>query len=344
MLNNGLRWDWCRKLEKCLNIPPLNYQIWPAKLKEFQTAFGLEPTGFVDAPTRIQLARHFPDLGIVLIGQNLDPRCILALTQPHEIFCDCVEAILMAQDAYIPQVEAVPAILAIRGVELRPDGFWQTASAKEFAENSYGGRTHFCSKNGASDSAFFIFWRENGEKHCTFYPGTVNPNAIWPHGTAHLNHGTYFYRIGRHRTREPDHIQAVETMVQRQNWDKDWVYDRTADSIQYLALESVSQIEVIRSNGDSLDISSQDVERALQAIAVRDPTFVDAMRIKINIHSCALDHASSLGCQNIPPQCYGRFMAELLRLQELQREKYGVELPIPYCLTDASQLAISNEQ
>ena len=339
MFNHGLRWDWCRKLERCLDIPYLNYQIWPNKLKEFQSGFGLEPTGFVDGPTRLKLANSFPILGIELIGTKLNPRCLIQTAQTERMIAYIIEDILVSQDSYIPDIDYAPVILAIRGVELGASGWCQTASARAFASQSYGYRTHFSAdKTNYNDALFAIHWYESGKARVRLFMGSVNPNAIWPHGTAHLANGTYLYRIGKHRTREKDHIEAVLEKIKTQAWPSEWLYERTDDSVQYIALESASQIEVIRSHGDSLDISTEDLQHSLLAIASRAATYVDAQRIKINIHSCALDHASSLGCQNILPEDYAHFMGVLVRLQKKQRQKYGVELDIPYCLTDASMI------
>ena len=339
MLNTGLRWDWCRKLEKCLDIPPLNYLFWPTKIKEFQAAFQLKTTGFIDAPTRLKLAENYYLLDMELLGPYLTPRCILHSDQTDQNLAYCVENMLVSQEAYIPDIDYAPVILAVRGVEQHQRGWCQTDSAMNFASEPYGKRTHFSSdKEKYNDAMFAVYWRENGSPCVRIFMGCVNPNHIWPQGTAHLAHGTYLYRIGKHRTHEKEHIQAVLEMVQNKSWPSEWIFERTKDSVQYLALESVSQIEVIRSHGDSLDISTEDVEHALFAIASRAPNYVDAQRIKINIHSCAFECASSLGCQNILPQDYPEFMGALLRLQKKQRQKYGLELPIPYCLADASMI------
>ncbi|MBO4349347.1 MAG: hypothetical protein J6A01_00170 [Proteobacteria bacterium] len=339
MLNNGLRWDWCRKLEKCLGIPPLNYLFWPTKIKEFQAAFALKPTGFIDAPTRLKLADYYRLLDVELVGMHLTPRCLIHSDQTDQNIAYQIENMLVSQDAYIPDIDYAPTILAIRGVEQHQRGWCQTASAMNFASEPYGNRTHFsANKDNYNDALFAIYWRENGNACARLFMGCVNPNHIWPHGTAHLAHGTYLYRIGKHRTREQDHIDAVLEMIKTQTWPSEWLLERTEDSVQYVALESVSQIEVIRSHGDCLDISPEDVEHSMFAIASRAPNYVDAQRIKINIHSCAVDHASSLGCQNILPNDYADFMGVLMRLQKIQRQKYGLELDIPYCLADASMI------
>ena len=63
---------------------------------------------------------------------------------------------------------------------------------------------------------------------------------------------------------------------------------------------------------------------------------MDAYKIKINIHTCAFNHASSLGCQNILPQYYTDFIQTLERLANRQRETMGFALDIMYSLIDAS--------
>ncbi len=330
-----LRYDWMRRLEHIFSVAQFDYVTLSSRLLEFQYKKNLPPTAIPDACTRLALVRDYPELGIVLVGKNLDPRCILDTTlsadAQHEALC----AILRSQFHYVVRRECVPQIVAIRGVAF-DNGCWhQTSEAKSFDASEYGHRLHFSAdKPDYADSLMAVMWREDGMHHVETYPGVVNPNGIWPEGTAHLCNGQYRFRIGKHRTFDTDHIAAVKQL--RQSWPQEWVYDETPESIQYIALEGSSAIEVVRSHLDSLDISPEDIALAEDAIARRDPRFVDEHKIKINIHTCALTHASSLGCQNILPQYYTAFIQTLVRLSERQRETTGIALDIPYSLIDAS--------
>ena len=330
-----LRYDWMRRLEHIYSVAQFDYLSLASRLLEFQYKKNLPPTAIPDAPTRLALVRDYSELGIVLVGKMLEPRCILDTKLPADAQYEALCEILRHQFHYIVRKECVPQIVAIRGVALE-DGRWnQTLEAKAFATSEFGHRLHFSAdKPNYADALMAVIWREDGEYHVETYPGVVNPNAIWPEGTAHLCCGQYRFKVGRHRTFDPDHIEAVQRL--REIWPNEWIYSETPESIQYIALEGTSSIEVVRSHCDFLDISPDDILAAETAIAHRDPRFVDAQKIKINIHTCAWEHASSLGCQNILPQYYTDFMHTLVRLSERQRETMGFALDIPYSLIDAS--------
>ena len=329
----GLCLDWIRRLRHSLHAD--DEASCAQKLCEFQGDNGLEITGFVDAATRLALIDSFPELRIQLIGNHLQPRCLFENTLSDGAVYDRCEAILMSRHAWVMPLDEGLQILAVRGVQKTSEGWFRTSTARDFAETPYGSRVHFsAARPDYADAMIAVLWRTSGRKNVRLFCGNVNPCAIWPHGTAHLNHGQYFYKIGRHRTREPAHIDAVLQMAEK--WPENWIYDRTEDSVQYIALEGTSDIEVIRSHGESLDISDEDVRNAEMAIAHRDLTYVDALRIKINIHTCAFNRASSLGCQNILPQDYADFMQLLLDAAERQIRRYGFALEIPYTIVDAS--------
>ncbi len=330
-----LRYDWMRRLEHIFSVEQFDYLTLASRLLEFQYKKNLHPSAIPDAPTRLALVRDYPELAITMVGRYLESRRILDTTRSAESQYEVLCGILRTLDHCIVRKECVPQIVGIRGVTRREDGWYQTDSAKQFALSEYGNRRHFCSdKPDYADALMAVIWRENGGYHVETYAGVVSPNGIWPEGTAHLCSGQYRFRLGYHRTFDPDHIAAVQQL--RQNWPQEWVSHETADSIRYIALEGTSPIEVVRSHADALDISPEDIEAAEVAIAHRDPRFVDAYKIKINIHTCAFNHASSLGCQNILPQYYTDFIQTLERLANRQRETMGFALDIMYSLIDAS--------
>lgn len=334
----GIRYDWLGRLCACLNTDRASY---PQRLRDWQGDNGLAPTGFIDAPTRLKLIEFFEPLRIRTVGENLwRTTSVLSTSGTEAAQYDRLTDILRAQHSFVPEEPFSASILAIRGIAPSADGYYQTESARMFAQQQYSERTHFSSnKADYADSLFALMTREDGEKHVQFFMGVTSPCSIWPAGTAHLCLGQYFYKIGRHRTREPAHIEAAEAMFQSSIWPENWLYERTEDSIRYAALESTSQIEVVRSAGDSLDLSLDDIARAEREIAARNPTFVDAQTIKINIHSCSQTHASSLGCQNILPEDYRDFLGTLMRIADLQTDRYGFALDIPYTLCDASEIS-----
>lgn len=343
----GFRYDWRVKLARCLGVSPGDWEGISRGIACFQRLEGLEVTGLMTAETRLKWITRHPEFGIQLTGCDLEVGRILI---PVDLACSCewefdVWTRFLSWGKYLgvfmPEGVGTVSIWGIRGlVQSEEKCAWvQTDSAWRFCHEEYGGRDHFSSlKADYLDTCFALLWHDvQGNAHVRLFQGTCNPGSIWPHGTAHLCSGQYFYKLGRHRTREADHIQAV--LERSELWPSHWVTDRTQDSVQYYALESVSPIEVIRSSGGSLDISSSDVHRAEVGIAHREPTFVDQNLIKINIHTCAETHASSLGCMNIVPEQYGDFIGILERLTCFQRERYGFALDIPFYLCDASMLA-----
>ncbi|MBQ9394681.1 MAG: hypothetical protein IJU23_04080 [Proteobacteria bacterium] len=336
-LHQPLRYDWRKKLARCLEIDSDNVVDMVRALADYQTDCGLKPSGFVDCETRLRLIEEFPVLRLQCIGNHLDERCIVDESQTESGIFDCLKHILLSQDSIVFEEAYCPQILAIRGVERRGHGWFQTGSASRFVQTPFGARTHFSSnKNNYQDTLMAVMWCEPGMQRVRLFSGVCNPSSLWPHGTAHLASGQYFFKIGRHRTRETAHIESVRSASLQ--WPQDWVFDNTNDSIQYIALEGTSSIEVIRSHGDYLDLCEDDFFKAETGIAHADPVYVDAQRIKINIHTCAVDHASSLGCQNILPQDYADFMSSLLDCRRKQIERYGFEVEIPYTLCDASYI------
>ena len=289
----------------------------------------------MDAATRLELAASYPVLALLLIGPHLETRPILDITRSESEQYEALAGILRGIDSYVVQRAFAPQLLAIRGVRLC-DGIWtQTESAQRFAQEPYGERQHFRSdKPDYADAVMAMMWREDDGEHVRTWPCVVSPNAQWSDGTAHLCNGQYRFKLGRHRTYDRDHIDAVQKL--REQWPAEWVYHETAESIQYIALEGTSPIEIVRSTPGYLDISDADIRKAEYEIAHRSAAYIDEQRIKINIHTCALSHASSLGCQNIPAQHYTDFIAALTRLDEIQRRIYGFPLEIPYTLCDAT--------
>lgn len=340
----SLRYDWYRKLERYLGVLPWDVAGVSAGLSQFQREHGLAVTGVMTAETRLKWIEHYPAFGIQLLGLHLTPGRVLldASNTDRQSEARGIERIWrwnQTCDGYVPREALSVCIWAIRGVVNDGKGRWiQTDSAKRFSQEPYGLREHFSSaKLKYADTCFILLWHdEAGVGHLRTFEGTCNPGSIWPHGTAHLCSGQYFYKLGRHRTREMDHIDSV--LRCSSEWPAHWVTDRTSDSVQYYALEGVSPIEVVRSTGDSLDISSEDIRRAEVAIAHRDAVYVDQNRIKINIHTCAEGHASSLGCMNILPDQYAEFMSILENLAICQQNVYGFALDIPFYLCDASML------
>ena len=329
----GLRIDWVKKLMAHLRVA--DWEACTHAVAEYQLSNHLLPSGIIDAPTRLSLIRTFPDLSIQTIGLFRAPDCILDSSQPEDAQYLRIKEILLSHNHFVAELENAAQILAIRGVRLHDNGWYRTDSALRFASSPYGSRTHFSSdKPNYFDSLFAVTWREHSQRHVRLFPGTVNPNDIWPQGTAHLCMGQYFFKIGRHRTRNPDHVQSV--LDHHGIWPDEWFCDISPDSVQYLALEGTSPIEIVRSHDNALDISEEDIQRAEAAIARREPTYVDEHLIKINIHTCAADHASSLGCQNISPDYYQDFMDTLLQVQNRQIVQYGFALDIPYSLIDGS--------
>lgn len=328
----SIKYDWWQNLDAIL---PGNGSR-SEKIADFQRTHGLDATGFLSAQTRIKLvACHPQTLGIRLIGPKICPRLLLDGRQTPQAHFDKIVSWIVGRRGYFSGLEYHPHIFALRGAHWNGHDICQTESAAQFMREPYGMRAHFSSKkHDYADSVFCVIWLEAGEKRAVFFRGVVNPCDIWPHGTAHLCDGQYFYRIGRHRTRQGAHMEAVRKCLDL--WPKDWIFDNRPESIQYIALEGTSPIEVVRSHGECLDISDGDLDRAEIEIARQNPAYVDTQQIKINIHTCAFTEASSLGCQNILPQDYAHWMQILTRLSQLQHRVYGFALNIPYLLCDAS--------
>lgn len=336
-LRQPLRYDWRKKLARCLGIYSENAAETVRGIVLYQGDCGLERSGFVDYNTRLRLIEDFPILRLQSVGNMLDERCIADESQSEHAIYDGLKEILLLHDSVVFEEDDCPQILSIRGVERRGCGWFRTESAKNFLQSSYGMRTHFSSnKRKYADTLTAVMWHDGGVSRVRLFCGVSNPNSVWPYGTAHLANGQYFYRIGRHRTRERGHIESV--LDASRNWPEGWVFDVASDSVQYIALEGTSSIEVIRSHGESLDLSEDDYRNAEIGIAHAEPVYVDVQRIKINIHTCAEGHASSLGCQNILPNDYAEFMSILTSCRERQIERYGCEVEIPYTLCDASYI------
>lgn len=337
----GLKYDWVQKLMRQLGLEFGDWRRLSQEIEAFQAAEGLDVTGLMTAQTRLNWIARYPDFGLHLLGEHLSPgRCLLTESGEYVDVLERIGTWGKARCAFLPEMPYSAYIWAIRGVIRDGNGHWvQTDSAWRFMQSSYGHRDHFSSaKADYADTCFVLIWHDlSGKAYFQTFEGTANPGSIWPNGTAHLCTGQYFYKLGRHRTRERDHIRAV--LESAHKWPEHWVTDKTEDSVQYFALESTSPIEVVRSTGQSLDISEDDILRAEIGIAHREPTYVDPYRIKINIHTCATEHASSLGCMNILPEQYAECMRTLESLSVSQREKYGFMLDIPFYLCDASALS-----
>ena len=336
-LSLGLKIDWFNRLCHHLEIPAGDYSACTEKIFDYQHDRNLPASGIIDATTRLSLIKDFSDLGIQTIGPNTATRLVIDTTQTESSQYHRLTDILSEQFHLVMSAPDCIQILAIRGLESDSDGWHQTESAAQFLKKTYGTRDHFSSaKQNYDDTMICLLWREDDVPHVQYFRGISNPCSIWPSGTAHLCTGQYCYKIGRHRTRETDHIKSV--LECQAFWPRDWIYDVTPDSVQYVALEGTSPIEVIRSHGDSLDISEDDIQTAEIAIAERRPDYTNENYIKINIHTCAIDHASSLGCQNIKPYDYDDFIQTLLRVTNKTKMAHGFALNILYSLIDASYL------
>ena len=333
----GLRPDWIHRLCFHFQVTPMDFVACAEKVAKYQGDNRLRMSGFIDAPTRLSLIRDFPELAIQIIGPNTHPRRLIDTSQTESAQYDRITEYLLSMHHLVLSDTDCIQIVGIRGLESKRDGWYQTDSADRFQHQPYGRRDHFtAAKDNYDDTLICLIWKENNVPHVQYFCGISSPNAIWPNGTAHLCPGQYYYKLGRHRTRERDHIRAVlDTQIL---WPNDWIYDVTPDSVQYIALESASPIEVIRSHDRSLDLSPEDIETAERAIASRQPDYTNENLIKINIHTCAHNHASSLGCQNIKPTDYYDFIQTLLRITNIQKQYFGFAPDIPYSLIDASFL------
>lgn len=339
----GIKCDWMNRVSHCMqrsgitsSVPRDGVELARA-IANFEGEMGLMETGIIGAKTRMALIEHFPGLRIQFVGTFLEPKILLNNASESEVYF-YFKNIVRSQFGTWCEHECVPFLVGLRGVHWDGVRLKRTESAKVFASSVYGAREHLRSnKADYFDSVIGVFWRESGACHACIFSAVVNPASVWSGGTAHLNNGQYTYRIGRHRTREPEHMAAIRRYALE--WDKSWIFEDTGDSVQYIALVGTRPIEVVRSSGSSLDLSLEDIARAELAIAERRETYVNGETIRINIHSCAEKHASSLGCQNIAPWDYRAFMSLLLRLADGQRRLYGCELPISYFLTDSSFIA-----
>ncbi len=327
--------DWWRKLARALNANDTPSLV--KALTVFAGDHGLTCGSLMTPELRQKLIENFDSLQLKLIGPHLEQRCLLNGTSESTLFDRCIEIVREANGAVF-DMPFVPQVLAIRGVRRDGQTLWQTDSAAYFAAESYGQRTHFSSaKQPFLDSAVILFWRnESGEKHALIFDATVNPNMIWPEGTAHLCDGQYTFKLGRHRTYSRPHIDAVVQAAQ--NWPSNWIYELDDAHVRYIALEGTSPIHVIRSSGDSLDLSQDDITCAERAIAHYDKRFVDCMHIKINIHTCPQNAASSLGCQNIAIDQYGCFIDTISSLETAAIARFGHPFETWYSLIDASKI------
>lgn len=330
-----VRLDWWRKLAKCLDADPQTARSLCTKLDDYSQSHRLASSGLLTPELRLQLIRDFPTLRLQLIGPQTHERLLIGLHSEAQIY-DACEEIVRANDGSTFVTPFVPQLLAIRGAYLKNNEIWQSASAGQFATQNYGFRTHFSSaKTPFCDSVFVLFWR-GPEKHAICFEGTVNPNSIWSAGTAHLCDGQYTFRLGKHRTYSRAHIDGVLSACP--NWPDEWIYESDDEHVRYIALEGTSPVTVVRSHGDSLDIDETDLDRAENQIASFDPTFTDCNRIKINIHTCPLDCASSLGCQNIRLDQYREFIQTIFQLESASKAQFGYAFETWYTLVDASKV------
>lgn len=334
--NLGVKIDWWRRLDAALSLDSSHFFHRTEALQVYQRHHHLPANGILTAQTRLSLIRDFPILRIPCIGPHLQTRSILSEKISESTQYDVLADYASSQFARLSSLDSVPNLIAIRGVSRKKNEWFQTDSAALFASSPFGSRSHFSShKPDFADALLALLWRQNHVKHVRLFPCVVNPQAIWQHGTAHLNIGQYQYKLGKHRTRDIEHMHAARAIAPH---IQNFIIDDTNDSVQYIALEGTSPIEIIRSSGTSLDISQEDIERAEIAIAKRQPDFVDHCHIKINIHTCAFSRASSLGCQNILPGDYPEFIQTLLDLRVAQIDLYGFPIDFSYILIDASFL------
>lgn len=329
-----LRPDWRRAL--CRIAANADDNGLARFLAEFAQSHAIGGHGLLTPALRRALVRQFPELGIRLLGPHLSPRFLLGTANEMCLYDRC-EAIVQAHDGLTFATPFVPQILALRGCRLGPSGdIFQTDSAQRFAAMPYGARDHFSSqKNLWCDTIFVLFWRDP-QKHARIFEGTSNPNSVWPEGTAHLCDGQYTFRLGRHRTFSRPHIDAV--LERREIWPSEWIFEHDEEHVRYIALEGVSPVHVVRGSGEALDLSEEDILRAETGFSEFDPKYTDTQRIKINIHTCPADAASSLGCQNIHPDQYADFIARLTRLEASSRQAYGFVAETWYMLLDASKV------
>lgn len=336
--NLGLCADWMNRLARWLSQEDgdcVSGETLACRIAAFELEAGLAPTGIVTRETRLALLDKCPSLRIRLIGPNIGSGAFFSW-QTEQVLYDYFREGIERLGGIWTCREGAVQLVGLRGAHCNGQTLIRTDGVRQFSNLPYGERLHFSSaKPDYFDSLMGMFWTESREKHARIFRCVVNPASVWDAGTAHLNNGQYAYCVGKHRTRDVAHIDAVRHYAGL-SWQKSWITDDTGDSVQYLALVGCAPVEVIRSSGNSLDISPDDIDRAEKAIAARIPEYVDAQKIRINIHSCAQDRASSLGCQNIAPEDYAEFMSAILRCCEMQKKAFGFALPIAYYLTDSS--------
>lgn len=329
-----LRIDWKNTLCRVLGVHAQSDLT--QCLANFAQKHHVAHHGLLTPELRLTLIQTFPDLRIQLLGTKTAPRLLFNTNDETQLY-DNVATIVRARDGNVFDLPYVPQILAIRGASHTNDGrIFQTDSAHAFANTTYGHRTHFSSqKTPFDDTVFILFWRDP-QKHARIFTGTSNPNMIWPHGTAHLCDGQYTFKLGKHRTFSQPHIDAV--LSNASTWPSDWLYERDDKHVRYIALEGISPVNVIRSHDDSLDLSHEDIMRAEHGFAYYDPAYTNTQSIKINIHTCPLHEASSLGCQNILPDQYADFIAHIQMLETQSAQAYGFACETYFTLTDASKI------
>lgn len=330
-----VRVDWWRKLARVLGVCAEDGMELTRRLASFAEKQRVSGDGLLTPELHRELIRVYPELGIRLIGEHLERRLLLDATSEIALYDACIDVVRRA-DGYVFETPYVPQLLAIRGCERRGAEIWQTDSAARFCASPYGVRDHFSSaKTPFLDTIMVLFWRDSA-KHARVFDAASNPNFIWNDGTAHLCDGQYTFRLGRHRTYNRAHIDAV--VCASQQWPCEWVYELDDEHVRYIALEGTSAVNVVRSSGTSLDISEEDVCRAEDGIGAFEAKYVDQLKIKINIHTCPLGEASSLGCQNIANDEYGEFIRLLTEIERGGCERAGYALELWYTLIDASKV------
>ena len=330
-----VRLDWWRRVSRVLGARHEDGLALTRSLASFADKQRVCGNGLLTSELHRKLIVAYPELGIRLIGEHLERRLLLDATLESALYDACIDVVRRA-DGYVFHAPYVPQILAIRGCERRGSEIWQSDSAARFCASPYGSRDHFSSaKTPFLDTIMILFWRDSA-KRARVFDAVSNPNFVWNEGTAHLCDGQYTFRLGRHRTYNRAHIDAVVSASQ--NWPVEWIYELDDEHVRYIALEGTSPVNVVRSTGTSLDISEEDVRRAEDGIGAFEAKYVDQLKIKINIHTCPLGEASSLGCQNIANDEYGEFMRLLREIERGGFERAGYASEVWYTLIDASKV------
>ncbi|MFA5623445.1 MAG: hypothetical protein WC966_00095 [Bradymonadales bacterium] len=335
----GLRMDWKRKLQAVLCH---NTDAWSIKsiqaIIDFQREHPkqLNANGLLCPKTRLLLEERFPVLAETLLGPNLSAR-VIAKLDSASLYNDA-RATILASSALFWDLPMQAQLLGIRGAKVQ-NGYIVQGQEALMAQRALDAGTasdYFSSYGkGFCDCVILCYLDKNSRPHAKAYNAALSPNIAWPQGTAHLRDGQYFYQLGLHRTREIRHMQAI-IEYDALSSQAPLIFEQNAESVQYRALNAVSEIEVIRSEAGELALSLIDYERSRRAIAERDPRYTSARAIGINIHSCPESHASSQGCQNIPVPQYGDFIAELDRI--LKAHPLKSQALIPYTLIEASKI------